>query len=35
MTRTKQSQNLKEKITPIDDGGPKMRCSLANRVLTP
>ena len=28
-------KKLKEKITPIDDDGAKIHCSLANSVLTP
>ena len=35
ITGTKQWKTLKEKITPIDDDGAKMHCSLANSVLAP
>ena len=31
----KKKQKFKEKITPIDDDGAKMHCSLANSVLAP
>ena len=31
--KTMKKQKLKEKITPIDDDGAKMHCSLANSVL--
>ena len=33
--RTMKKQKLKEKITPIDDDGAKVHCSLANSVLAP
>ena len=33
--RTMKKPKLKEKITPIDDGGAKLHCSLANSVLAP
>ena len=33
--RNKTMEKLKEKITPIDDDGAKMHCSLANSVLAP
>ena len=32
---TKQWNNLKERITPLDDDEAKMHCSLANSVLSP
>ena len=31
----KKKQKLKKKITPIDDDGAKVHCSLANSVLAP
>ena len=33
--KSMKKQKLKEKITPIDDDGAKMHCSLANSVLAP
>ena len=33
--KTMKRQKLKEKITPIDDDGAKVHCSLANSVLAP
>ena len=33
--KTTKKHKLKEKITPIDDDGAKVHCSLANSVLAP